>query len=154
MKRHEALIPLTHDHHHALAAAKRLDQAAAAGGTELESEARSFLDFFEADTIGHFREEEEMIFPLAIDDDEARPVLTDLLLEHVQLHALVGALRSEVAAGEVSSETPSRISSLLQSHIRQEEKVFFPLVEKTASGDLASIQLAPRNRTVRNSEQT
>lgn len=147
MKRHDALIPLSHDHHHALAAAKRLELAAAADGPERTAAARSFLEFFEADTIGHFREEEERVFPLAIEDAAAEPVLTRLLLEHVRLHALAAKLRAEVVADEVSSETPSAIASLLQAHIRQEEKVLFPLVETIAVGNLASLVLAPRNRT-------
>lgn len=146
MKRHDALIPLTHDHHHALAAAKRLGRAAAAGGSDRATGARAFLDFFDADTIGHFREEEEVIFPLAIDAAEAEPVLSRLLLEHVRIHALVTRLRAEVAADQVTSDTPSEIASLLQEHIRQEEKVLFPLIETIAADNLALLELAPRNR--------
>jgi len=146
MKRHEALIPLTHDHHHALAAARRLEGSATADPTERASQAGAFLEFFEADTVAHFREEEEVIFPLVIDYPEAQPALTRVLLEHVQLHALVSRLRAEVAAGVVDPETPKLIASLLQNHIRHEEKLLFPLIESTAAAPLALVALSPRNR--------
>lgn len=146
MKRHDSLIPLTHDHHHALASARRLEQAAAADPSERAAQARAFLDFFEADTIAHFREEEEVVFPLVIDAQEAKPLLIRLLLEHVQLHALVSRLRAEVDAGEVTTDTPTLIASLLQRHIRHEEKVLFPLIESFAADSLASVELSPRDR--------
>jgi hemerythrin-like domain-containing protein len=145
-KRHDSLIPLTHDHHHALVQARRLGEGADRGSPEGVSQARSFLEFFDSDTIGHFREEEESIFPLVIYVSEAREPLTRLLLEHVQLHALVAKLRAEVDDGEVDPETMTLIASLLQRHIRFEEKVLFPLIESLAADALASVQLSPRDR--------
>ena len=146
MKRHASLIPLTHDHHHALAAARRLERAATSDVSERATQARGFLDFFEADTIAHFREEEEIVFPLVIDVPEAKPLLIRLLLEHVQLHALVFRLRAELDSGEVAPETTAQIASLLQRHIRREEKVLFPLIESLAADPLASVDLSPRDR--------
>ena len=146
MKRHDSLIPLTHDHHHALVQARHLERAADGEPSERLSQARTFLGFFESDTIGHFREEEEAVFPLVIDSAEAGEPLTRLLLEHVRLHALVAALRSEVADAEVKGETMRLIASLLQRHIRYEEKVLFPLIEEVALDKLASVELAPRDR--------
>lgn len=146
MKRHDALIPLTHDHHHALAQARRLVQAADQDSSDRISQARSFLGFFTSDTIAHFREEEESIFPLVIDAPEAQMSLTRLLLEHVKLHGLVTELRSEVAAGDASAETMKQIGSLLQDHIRFEEKDLFPLIESLAPDALSSVELSPRDR--------
>ena len=144
-KRHDSLIPLTHDHHHALAQARRLGEGVDRDSSERVSKARSFLEFFESNTLGHFREEEESIFPLVIGVTEAREPLTRLLLEHVQLHALVARLRAEVDDGEVDSETMTVIASLLQAHIRYEEKVLFPLIESLAADALAEVQLSPRD---------
>lgn len=145
-KRHEGLIPLTHDHHHALAQARGLEESAEEGTAERTVQAIAFLAFFENDTLAHFREEEELVFPLVIDVPDAQSTLTRLLLEHVHLHSLVGRLRAELAVGEPSSERMKQIASLLKGHIRLEEKVLFPLVEQLAPAALEQIELAPRVR--------
>jgi hemerythrin-like domain-containing protein len=146
LKRHENLIPLTHDHHDALAQARRLELAAQASLPARLAASNSFVDFFESDTRAHFREEEELVFPLVIDAAEAETPLIHLLLEHVRVYALVGKLRSEIVAGDSTGETMSSIASLLQSHIRFEEKVLFPLVESLAPEKLRAVNLAERTR--------
>jgi hypothetical protein len=55
-------MPLTHDHHHALAHARRLRAAGDAGGEERLERARVFVEFFESDLLLHFREEEEVLW--------------------------------------------------------------------------------------------
>jgi iron-sulfur cluster repair protein YtfE (RIC family) len=145
-KRHESLIPLTHDHHHALAEARRLQLAAGRDTPDRVAAADTFLEFFGTETIGHFREEEEEIFPLVIDAAEAKDPLIRLLLDHVQIHGLVGRLQVELAGDGPSEDTMTAIASTLQNHIRYEEKVFFPLVESLAPVPLDSVELAPRVR--------
>jgi hypothetical protein len=48
-KRHPNLIPLTHDHHHALAHARRLRVAAGGTREDRSEQAREFLYFFRTD---------------------------------------------------------------------------------------------------------
>src|SRR5919197_2044599 len=97
-RRHEQLIPLTHDHHHALRQARQLALAASSGEPGAVSAAsRSFLGFYDHDLLTHFREEEELLLPLlAPDDEETKELVTRTLLEHVDIHRLVHALRTEV----------------------------------------------------------
>jgi len=61
MKRHAALIPLSHDHHHALVEARRL-RLAADREDDPEPAAAAFTAFFAAVSVPHFREEEETMF--------------------------------------------------------------------------------------------
>ena len=91
MKRHPALVALSHDHHHALVEARRLRRAAAADN-EPAAAAAAFRRFFAAVSVPHFREEEETLFPLVVDAEEARPLLVEALLDHQRLHALAAAL--------------------------------------------------------------
>jgi len=150
MRRHDALIPLTHDHHHALARARRLRLAAASGdGEEQRAAAVEFVEFFLDDSLLHFREEEEIFFPLVIDRPDAPiELLSRLLLEHVRMHRLVRSLRTEVEEGAPAPETLHAIGELLAAHIRVEEAELFPLMERLVSEeDLRSIRLAPRERT-------
>ena len=130
MKRHPALIPLSQDHHHGLVAARRLRHAAAGEEVERTEAAAAFLGFFARDTIPHFRDEEERIFPLVADaPDPATGLVTEALLQHQRLHALAGALREESAGGEVMAETMRRLGRALEEHVRFEERTLFPLIE-------------------------
>lgn len=126
MKRHPALQALSHDHHHALVAARRLRKAADAEGAR-ETAIESFTAFFEEVTVPHFREEEETLFPLVIEDGEARPLVGQALLDHQQLRALVARL---------DGETMTATADLLERHVRLEERELFPLIEHRAAADL------------------
>ena len=148
MKRDEHLIPLTHDHHHALVQAKRLRKAAAAAPDQRNGTAREFVDFYEKDTLLHFREEEEVVFPLVVDHSEAQPALVRLLIEHLRIHALVAELRGGLETDGASGETMSKIAGTLEAHIRFEEKTMFPLIERLAGAGLAGVELESRDRSV------
>jgi quercetin dioxygenase-like cupin family protein len=133
VRRHPSLIELSHHHHHALVASRRL--AAAAGGTPDErlDAARAFLVFFEGRGVAHFRDEEERVFPLLLADDrEHPPELERALMEHARLHARAADIRAAVVAGEVEPELLDRTSTLLEAHVRLEERELFPLVERCA----------------------
>ena len=136
MRRHDALIPLSHDHHHALVQVRRLKSAAEEGdGSRMET-AWAFLDFFREDTLDHFREEEEKVFPLGVDAPDLRADLERVMFEHLQIHRLVLALQDELATGAPSSDLMVRLATMLEGHIRFEEKVVFPAIERVASDAL------------------
>ena len=128
MKRHPALVPLSRDHHHGLVQAKRL--RAGADGDDPRSAARTFLLFFAQETVGHFREEEELLFPLVADSEGARDPLARTLLEHQRIHALVRRLGEQVETGTPDAELMVELGELLEAHIRYEERQLFPLVER------------------------
>jgi len=145
--RDEALMPLTHDHHHALAAARRLGLAAKGDVDERTARAGDFISFFRTETLQHFREEEETVFPLVVEAPEAEAALRQVMLEHLRIHALVAALRRELDAGHPSRATMETLGELLQAHVRFEEKVVFPLIESTVDpGELHGLGLADRDR--------
>lgn len=109
--------------------------------------AKQFLSFFHADTIRHFREEEEVIFPLVADVSEARVTLERVMIQHLQIHSLVHSLEREVEVGASAPETLLRIAAVLQRHVRFEEKVVFPLIETIVGvADLDSVTLPRRER--------
>jgi mannose-6-phosphate isomerase-like protein (cupin superfamily) len=122
------LIPLSHDHHHALVAARRLRRAA--GGVDAHEEAAAFSRFFADESVRHFREEEERLFPLVADSGEARPLVVRALLEHQQLHAFAARLASEDLA------PMHDLAALLEAHVRFEERELFPLIERLAAANL------------------
>jgi hemerythrin-like domain-containing protein len=131
MKRHAALVPLSHDHHHGLVQARRLRRAADRGAPERREAAATFLGFFEQETRGHFRREEERLFPLLVGGpDPATGLLTRALLEHQRVHALVAGLETEA-----DPRTMAELGKLLEQHIRFEERTLFPFIEQVAPED-------------------
>jgi quercetin dioxygenase-like cupin family protein len=132
VKRHPALVPLSHDHHHALVHARRLRSAAAADADPAAAVA-AFLEFFAAESVPHFREEEELLFPLVARSDEARPLVIQALLDHQALHALAQELRDAPDLRAAMQTAAER----LDSHVRLEERTLFPLIERLAGSQLA-----------------
>jgi quercetin dioxygenase-like cupin family protein/iron-sulfur cluster repair protein YtfE (RIC family) len=128
MKRHPALVPLSHDHHRALVEARRLRREAA--GPAPDAAAEAFLRFFADVTVRHFREEEELLFPSVVDCEEARELLVQALLEHQRLHALAAQLRQQLAGGDSLAGIMRQLGELLEAHVRLEERWLFPVIEQ------------------------
>ena len=142
VKRHPALRDLSEDHHHGLVHARRLVKAADSeqepegSGEAAVQVAREFLQFFEEHTRAHFREEEEVLLPsFANYGDPAQEPIVQMLVEHVHINRLVRRLAHEVAGGKPSGETMRSVGTLLQGHIRLEENVVFPLIERAMPED-------------------
>src|SRR5215211_5750243 len=118
MKRHPALVPLSHDHHHALVEARRLRRAV--DTPESAAAATAFLRFFADETVRHFREEEELLFPSVLEFEEARELLVHALLEHQRLHAPTARLRQIVTTGGQVDDVMRELGELLEAHVRLE----------------------------------
>lgn len=130
MKRSKALRALSHQHHQGLFAALQLKRA----GRETAVEARRvFLDFYEREGAHHFRAEEELLLPAFarhthVDD----PAILRVLTEHVELRRRA----LDLDAGADPELTALReLGERLESHIRLEERVLFPLIEEALPGD-------------------
>jgi hemerythrin-like domain-containing protein len=129
MKRHPALVRLSHDHHHELVQARRLRHGADAGPDERLDAARAYIELFLGETVRHFRDEEEVLFPAYVRLAGETPLLRRILEEHMQLHGLVRALRAEAAGGAVPPSSVRRLGELLHEHVRAEERELFPAIE-------------------------
>jgi quercetin dioxygenase-like cupin family protein/hemerythrin-like domain-containing protein len=144
MKRHPSLVPLSHDHHHALVEARRLRRAADGLDAERLAALAHFLRFFSTETVGHFRAEEEQLFPaLAGQEGEAETLLVQALLEHQRLHALAGRLERGLAAGGADGPSMRELAELLEAHVRLEERRLFPLIQEVVpQQELNELELA------------
>lgn len=148
-RRHESLIPLTHDHHHALAQVRRLKIAARVDGRELLWQSQVFLTFFHDVGVSHFREEEELFFPMALGDDRALPLLQRVMMDHLKIHALASRLAVEVATGRVTAHSANELAIALEFHIRVEERDLFPILGRIIdSGGLDAFSPRDGGRSV------
>jgi len=143
VKRHRALVPLSHDHHQALVAARRLRRGAE--GADPAAAAHEFLRFFAADSVPHFRAEEERLFPLAADVAQAREPIVRALLEHQRLHAQAARLAERLDEGEDAADAMRGLGQLLEAHVRYEERELFPLLERLL--DDAALARVSRERS-------
>ena len=128
MKRSRALIPLSHDHQHALDAALRLRRAEAA---TVEDAVAYFLRFFAEEGKRHFQIEEELVLPaLGSDDVDWSEATSRVLEDH-------GAIRAdaEALAAAADLETANGLGQRLNDHVRFEERVLFPMLEERLAED-------------------
>ena len=125
MKRSEALKALSHQHHQGLFAALHLKRAR----RETAAEARTiFLDFFEREGARHFRAEEELLLPAFARHTEVDdPAIVRVLTDHVDLSRRALDLEASADSG---SATLRELGERLESHIRFEERVLFPMIEE------------------------
>ena len=122
-RRHESLIPLSHEHHDALLLAWRL-RSGDLSKREPELRARHVSAFFEYRLTSHFELEEELVFPAIRPVLGVEASLIDVLLgDHRELRAQAAAIK----AG--AHEQIDSFCALLERHIRTEERQLFVLAE-------------------------
>ena len=155
MKRHSSLVPLSHDHHHALVEARRLGRAADDTDAERREAVADFVRFFSTETVRHFREEEEQLFPAFVGQEGAdERLLVQALLQHQRIHALVGRLVHALATDGVDASAMRELAELMEAHVRLEERELFPLIEQIVSPevlselDLEATRINPRSPIV------
>jgi hypothetical protein len=143
VKRHPALIPLSHDHHAALVQARRLRLAS--GSDVVEARLAAATQYVEAfpETEEHLRLEEEQLFPLVARSGAGGPLLDSVTEQHEELRGLVATLGEEAAAGEPTAATMLRLADLLEANARREERELFPLIEQAVADDeLRALELS------------
>lgn len=134
--RKEALLPLTRDHHHALSQAGRLKRSASSEDRAVRTRAADdFVNFYLGRALHHFREEEELFFPTAIEFEQARPLIARAVMEHLNIHRLVGLLKAEILKSDAAPGLMAEIAEALRLHVRFEEDQLFPLIEELVPTD-------------------
>jgi iron-sulfur cluster repair protein YtfE (RIC family) len=102
----------------------------------LRAQGSRAAQFFANDLTGHFKAEEEVLFPAMRTLEGAAELLDELVSEHRELERL--AERFEVSDFEEVARTLGRFADLLETHIRKEERQLFPLYEDQTAEDLAA----------------
>ncbi|MFC3039695.1 hemerythrin domain-containing protein [Virgibacillus xinjiangensis] len=129
IKRHESLYPLSHHHHHALFMALQLRRIGTEKSKLTADEMKNNLEYFwERDGNQHFRDEEEILLPVyAQHDSVERQEISEMLMEHVIIRSHIQQI---LASEEDPTSLMNHLGQLLETHIRKEERVIFPMIEK------------------------
>jgi len=131
MLRDKNLIPLSHQHQHALAMCVRLERALAKGNADLNAWQEEIADVWESEIRFHFEAEEKVLFPAAVRYASLRPLVKQLLSEHRTLLFFFARakMRQMDAAGlKTFGET-------LSKHIRKEERQLFEECQRQMPAD-------------------
>src|SRR5699024_1298079 len=139
--RHETLKPLSRHHMVALHTAVKLKRA---GKEEsrltVEEIINDVREFWIPDGIEHFREEEKILLVtyakhVSID----QPIIHEMLMEHIQIQAMIEML---LDMEEADIEHMHKLGHLLESHVRKEERIIFPMIEKDLAEEVL-VEMAP-----------
>lgn len=121
-KRHKALQPLSREHHHGLLLSWKI-RAGFSKNID-PKRIRAYADwFFETHLIPHFEMEEKHIFTILNEDND---LVKKALVDHRGIKRLF-------AETDDSAKTLSKIEEELDKHIRFEERVLFPEIQKVAT---------------------
>ncbi len=120
MLRDKNLIPLSHQHQHALALCVRIDRSLQAGG-----KAHDWWDevarIFDSEIRYHFTAEERILFPTCERYDSLKGLIKHLLSEHGTLRGFFAM----AAAKKLDVHQLTTFHQTLSQHIRTEERDLF-----------------------------
>lgn len=130
MKRHEALIPLSREHHETLILAQLLKKGAPGYRglpADIPGKVIYAKQLYRENIEEHFREEEILIDRyLSHLGGEISVMGNEIIAEHKELRQRFNALQ-EIRATE---DELDELGKLLELHVRKEERQFFPLIER------------------------
>ena len=128
LKRHEALIPFSKDHHFVLLLSWKIRR-----GRQMNIEQARIVNyvnyFFRTQLATHMMAEETYLLPLLPDRD---PMKLEIIAHHERLRELFNHLYLNTAN---TGYTLDAIEEELEAHIRFEERTFFPYVQAQLSQD-------------------
>lgn len=131
MLRDKNLIPLSHQHQHALALCVRLERALQASEVEPEPWQAEFQTIFEQEISIHFTAEEKELFPAAARFSELQELVQELIAEHAVLRGFF----ARAVSRNLSSSDLETFGQTLARHIRKEERQLFQGAQKVMSAD-------------------
>lgn len=135
MLRDKNLIPLSHQHQHALALCVRIERASPIAESDLPAWQTEIAHIFQSEIKIHFAAEEEVLFPAARRFAELIPLLKELLSDHEWLRTQFALASSET----MTSEAVRDLATGLSAHIRKEERQLFEqLQERMSNEEIAS----------------
>ena len=131
MLRDKNLIPLSRQHHNALALCVRLDRALESDPVDVDAWQSQIQALFEQELGIHFSAEEEVLFPVAIRFPQPSAIVEELRAEHQSLRDLF----RRAGLRELEKPDLSALREVLTKHVRKEEQVLFEGMQKAMSAE-------------------
>jgi len=127
MLRDKSLIPLSQQHHNALALCVLTERSLREDDSaeNIARLARRSIDRYELELSNHFEIEERTLFPVIESELGRVPMIAELTAEHRRLEQVIDAMRRTPSAALLLE-----FSGLLRKHIRREETGLFEEIQK------------------------
>ena len=136
-KRHPSLVPLSREHHHGLLLAFRLTHGLPKTRQPHDApqeQAADTVRFFQKGLAPHFAAEADILFPaIRAIQPQASALLDQLIQEHAAMRELVSHIEQQLPDGPQLKELLAAFGTLLERHIRCEERELFPIYEAHVS---------------------
>lgn len=132
MKRHEALAPLSREHHGALILAQLIKRNAPVYRglpTDTVGKIQYAIQFYQSDLLAHFKKEEAVLLKVKHCSSDVAAITEEIIAEHGLLKDMFLSL--ETATDSIAAL--DELGHLLQTHIRKEERILFPLIQEHCS---------------------
>jgi len=149
MLRDKNLIPLSHQHQHALALCVRLDRALQAKEVDLEAWQAEIQTIFEQEIGIHFAAEEKELFPAARRFADLLPLVEELQAEQIVLRDFF----ARAAARSLDEAHLATLVERLAHHIRKEERQLFETMQKVMGAEELSQLGAALNEALKDASQ-
>ena len=161
-RRHESLVPLSHDHRQALGLAFRLSHPAPPGpvtpttpASTPTSRAHETVAFFRRSLAPHFRTEEEVLFPAVRTrlgaGDPVAALLDDLVADHRRFERLCSGIKGTHDEGALE-RLLAEFGKALEHHIRREERELFNRFSELVSDEAEALQVGTAIRAMLGAE--
>jgi hemerythrin-like domain-containing protein len=131
MLRDPSLVPLSRQHHYALALCVRIDRSLKAGAIDLELWQPEIEEHFSQQIRVHFEAEEAVLFPAAERFPDLSSLVDELRADHQELrrHFALASARA------MSASDLREFADLLPRHIRKEERDLFEELQSLMTPD-------------------
>ena len=127
MRRDKNLIPLSHQHQHALALCVRIDRAQPIPVADLPAWQAEIEQHFAQEIKIHFSAEENILFPAARRFPALIPLVEELIADHAALRESI----SQAERRRMSGESLPAFAQQLSTHIRKEERQLFEQLQQS-----------------------
>ncbi|MFN7932377.1 MAG: hemerythrin domain-containing protein [Bryobacteraceae bacterium] len=130
MLRDRNLIPLSHEHQHALGMCVLVQRALAqdASAENLARQRALILEKWNGEIRAHFLLEETVLFPALAAFPGAAPLVDELVAEHAAMRGLMEELEAGADRGVME-----RLCEALSAHVRKEERGLFERAQQWMS---------------------
>jgi hemerythrin-like domain-containing protein len=119
MLRDKSLIPLSHQHQHALALCVRLQRGLQSGSADCAPWQAEVARLFDSEIGFHFEAEEQILFPAARQNAAMAQLVDELVADHASLRKYA-ARAQQLGRNELLD-----FASELSAHVRKEERQLF-----------------------------
>lgn len=131
MLRDKNLIPLSHQHQHALALCVRIDRASPIPEADRGAWQTEIAQIFETEIGIHFAAEEKVLFPAARRFAGLGPLVNELACDHDWLRESFAVAKT----GKMSAADLLTLAQRLSAHIRKEERQLFEGLQELMSAE-------------------